>query len=54
MHSQAELDTDGLANLENDLQLDFEKPDTESMTTMDLHQAVTKEEMIENGMTVKV
>ncbi|HEN4755039.1 TPA: hypothetical protein U5517_002092, partial [Legionella pneumophila] len=54
VHSQAELDTDGLANLENDLQLDFEKPDTESMITMDLHQAVTKEEMIGNGMTVKV
>ncbi|HAT3855998.1 TPA: hypothetical protein I9781_000474 [Legionella pneumophila] len=54
LHSRAELDTDGLANLENDLKLDFEKPDIESMATMDLHQAVTKEEMIGDGMTVKV
>ncbi|HAZ7574419.1 hypothetical protein OQJ02_09140 [Legionella sp. PATHC032] len=55
VHSQSELaDTDGIANLENGLQLDCEKPDTESIATMELHQAVTKEEIIRNGMTVTV
>ncbi|HAT1924480.1 TPA: hypothetical protein JAZ42_15115 [Legionella pneumophila] len=55
VYSQAGLaDAHTVTNLENDLQLDREKPDTVSMTTLDLHGVMTKEEIIKNGMTVTV
>ncbi|AMP89439.1 hypothetical protein [Legionella pneumophila] len=55
IHSQAGLaDTNTVTNLEDELQPDREKPDTVSMTTLNLHGVVTKEEITKNGMTVTV